>query len=119
MTGWPKHGSRLDRLLTHLRVLALAGQPLPTTQELAQQLGLTGNSEVGTLLRDAEARGFILVRFGRGGRSIHEITTPDLAWRLLPPAAAETPRRACLRCRKPFQPQHRHNFMCSGCGAAT
>jgi hypothetical protein len=105
-----------DRLLRRIRAAADAREALPTTTGLAEQLGLSGAWAVTSLLRELERHARIVVRHGK--RGILAIEAPDGSWRAAGSAAARSaaalPKRQCLRCRRAFTPEHRHNFLC-GC----
>lgn len=114
----PLPGSQLDRLVQLIRAAASAGTPLPTTEGMAEALGLDRADVVTKLLREAEKRGLLVVQHGRVG--ISAIEAPDGSWRAIGAVAARgqgrLPPRRCLRCQHRFEPTHRHNFLC-GCQA--
>ena len=112
----PRRGSRLDVLLRHLQRLAQAGQPMGTLEALAHQLFDERCDVASSLLRQLEARGMVVV--DRAPAGIVRVAAPDGSWEVAGSAhaaAAAGPQRRCLSCRKPFQAEHRGNFVCHGC----
>lgn len=106
------HGNRVERLVMLIRRLAQARQPLPTSEALATTLGLPGRETVYRLMASAADRGLIVVHRRADGR-VCAVEAPDGRWRV----TRAVPQRACLRCRRPFAPRHRLNFLCVECGA--
>ena len=112
-----------------LRVVAALrradGAPCPSNSDLAEALGITEGS-VWDLLDGARRLGLIRVDYLASNRRV--ISAPDGNWCTGPTdvrrrdggirraAPAAVPPRRCLACRQPFQPAHRHNFLC--CAAA-
>jgi hypothetical protein len=104
----------VERLVSLLRRLAEARDPLPSQDGLAPMLGLPCRAKVNVLMANARKRELIVVHHGING--IAAIEAADGSWRAerdLPDRRA-VPPRACLRCRAVFKPDHRHNFLC-GC----
>lgn len=111
--------TRLERLLTYLADRAGRGQPLPTTDAIAQELAFAGAWDVTHLLTQAKAKGLLTVEYR--GPFIAAIAATDGRWRLdgaVPGRrAAELPPRRCLRCRTDFTPPHKGRFLCAPCCA--
>lgn len=114
--------STAGRLVAVLRRAAEAGQPCPSNTELAEQLDLhVGN--VSDVLRNARLLGLVRLEAVGGNRRV--AVAGDGSWRTAPTALGirreapvEVAERRCLRCRGPFQPAHRHNFLCTHCRVA-
>lgn len=106
---------RLLGLVRWLRKLADAGRPLPGLDGIAAATGILDRSDVTATLRAGERLGLIVVEYGRNG--ISGIGAADGAW-YVERGEEKVPPRRCLACRKVFQPDHRHNFLC-GCNDGT
>jgi hypothetical protein len=102
---------RLLGLVRWLRRLADAGRPLPSLDGIAEATGILCRSDVTATLRDGERFGLIVVQYGRNG--IRGIGAADGAW-FVERGEEKVAQRRCLACRRVFQPDHRHNFLC-GC----
>ena len=103
--------SQLLVLVNWLRRMAAAHQPVPGLDGMAAALGVADRSRVSDLLRQGQERGLLVVTYARGG--IASIAAPDGSW-CCRRGKERLPERACLRCRRPFEPAHKHNFLC-GC----
>lgn len=101
---------QVDHLLRLLRRRAAAERPLPSLRVFADSLCVT-DSRVGELLRQGEAEGLWVVRHD-GRFRIAEIAAPDGSWSVARAVPQRLPKRLCLACRKPFEPEHRFNFLC-------
>jgi hypothetical protein len=103
-------------MLDALRRMAVAGRALPGVTDLADELGLATAYVAADLLRELEVRDLLVLE--REGRSIVGAGAADGTWFLRRDArrsSAPPAERRCLRCRDPFAPRHRHNFLCDPC----
>lgn len=105
--------TQLQQMIGYLRRLADAGRPMPPLQSVADALFLPHVNRVTELLRQGRERGLIVVDYGRNG--IASVAAADGAWLVeRGEQKGGVAPRAYLRCRRMFQPAHRHNFLC-GC----
>ncbi len=103
-------GTQLDQLHALLLRLAANREPLPSTGEMANLLWIGEPQRVGELLRQGERERLWTVIYDRS--HLGEIVGWGDAWRLRRGTAQRLPKRRCLACRKPFEPEHRFNFLC-------
>jgi hypothetical protein len=110
-------GTLLHALLTALEQAASRGQAMPHREELAGRIGARDQTHISELLSELVDRRLVVVEHGALG--ILRLRAADGSWSLAGASYAprEVLQRRCLACRKPFDAQHKHNFVCGGCKA--
>lgn len=122
---------QVRRLVELCAAAARRGEPCPSSETIADALGLMSRQQATNVLRRAVEAGLITVRYS-ANQQRRVVSAPDGSWSTAderassyrlrgcpaaPPAQAAVPPRRCLGCRRLFQPEHRHRFLCDPCVA--
>lgn len=110
--------ARRERLLGLIAHHAGAATPAPTYDEIADHLGTNvgSNAQISATIAWFAAEGMIRIeRRGAASRYFHVASGRWTAWSEPRKGRIEGATRKCITCRKPFRPEHKGNYICTGC----